>query len=181
MNENFEPQIIENQPENGQVPPVQPVQPVLPANENVLAGIVGAFLFSLAGGIIWFVLYQIGFLAAISGIVGVVCAIKGYSIFGKRESVKGIVLSTIIAFLVIVLAWYVCLSFDVYLAYQEWYANGEVDYAPTIFESVANAHLFLAEAEIALAYFKDLGIGLLFCVAGAFGYVKAAIGKAKTK
>ena len=26
------------------------------ANENVVAGIVGAFLFSLAGGILWFVL-----------------------------------------------------------------------------------------------------------------------------
>lgn len=178
MNENFEPQIIENQTEDTQTPPAQPLEL---AKENVLAGIVGAFLFSLAGGAIWFILYQIGFLAAISGIVGVVCAIKGYAIFGKRESVKGIVLSTIIAFLVIVIAWYACLSYDVYLAYQEWYANGEVDYAPTIFESVANAYLFLTEAEIALAYFKDLGIGLIFCVAGAFGYVKAAIGKAKTK
>lgn len=148
-------------------------------NENVLAGIVGAFLFSLAGGIIWFVLYQIGFLAAISGVVGVICAIKGYAIFGKRESVKGVIISTVIAFIVIVLAWYFCLSYDVYVAYQEWYANGEVDFTLTFFESVANAHTFLAETEIAVAYFKDLGIGLIFCVVGAFGYVKAAVGKAK--
>lgn len=178
MNENFEPAFNENQTETTQTPPAQPIEL---AKENVLAGIVGAFLFSLAGGIIWFVLYQIGFLAAISGIVGVVCAIKGYAIFGKRESVKGIILSTIIAFLVIVIAWYACLSYDVYLAYQDWYANGEVDFTLTIFESVANAYIFLTEPDIALAYFKDLGIGLIFCVAGAFGYVKAAIGKVKTK
>ena len=176
MNENFESQITDNTSENTQTPPAQPVAP---KEENILAGIVGAFLFSLAGGIIWFVLYQIGFLAAISGTIGVVCAIKGYSIFGKCESIKGIIISTVIAFIVIVLAWYLCLSYDVYLAYQDWYANGEVDFTLTIFESIANAHLFLSEAEIAIEYFKDLGIGLIFCVIGAFGYVKAAIGKIK--
>ena len=176
MNENFEPEFTENNPESTQTPPVQPIAP---KEENILAGIVGAFLFSLAGGIIWFVLYQIGFLAAISGIIGVVCAIKGYAIFGKRESTRGVIISTVIAFLVIVLAWYFCLSYDIYLAYQDWYASGEVDFTLTFFESVANAHLFLADSEIAIAYLKDLGIGLLFCVGGAFGYVKAAIGKAK--
>lgn len=150
-------------------------------NENVLAGVVGAFLFSLAGGIIWFVLYQVGFLAAISGIVGVVCAIKGYAIFSKCESTRGVIISTVIAFIVIVLAWYFCLSYDVYVAYQDWYAAGEVDFTLTFFESVANAHTFLTEPEIAAAYFKDLGIGLVFCVIGAFGYVKAAIGRAKNK
>ena len=174
MNQDFESEFHFNNPENTQTS-------VELKEENVLAGIVGAFLFSLVGGIVWFVLYQIGFLAAISGIVGVVCAIKGYAVFGKRESVRGIVLSTVIAFLVIVLAWYLCLSVDVYRAYQEWLAVGEVDYAPTIFESIANAYIFLTEPEIAISYFKDLAIGLIFCVVGAFGYVKAAIGKVKNK
>ena len=136
-------------------------------------------MFSLAGGIIWFLLYQVGILAAISGLIGVVCAIKGYAIFGKRESTKGIIISTVIAFIVLVLAWYLCLSYDVYDAYQLWYEEGEIDFTLTFFESVANAHLFLEEPEIASAYFKDLGLGLLFCVIGAFSYVKAAIGKAK--
>ncbi len=176
MNENFETEFIDNNTENTQTPLTQPTTP---QEENLLGGIVGAFLFSLVGGIVWFVLYQIGFLAAISGVIGVVCAIKGYAIFGKRESVKGVIISTVVAFLVIVLAWYVCLSFDVYRAYQEWLAIGEVDCAPTLFESIANAYQFLAEPEIAIAYFKDLAIGLIFCVGGAFGYVKAAIGQAK--
>ena len=63
--------------------------------ENVVAGIVGAFLFSLAGGVLWFVIYLFGFIAGISGLVGAVCAIKGYSIFAKKESMKGIVISVI--------------------------------------------------------------------------------------
>ena len=54
--------------------------------ENVLAGIVGAFLFSLVGGILWFVLYQIGYIASASGLVGVICAVKGYTIFAKTKN-----------------------------------------------------------------------------------------------
>ena len=53
--------------------------------ENTAAGIVGAFLFSLVGGILWFVLYQVGYLAAISGFVGVICAVKGYTFFSKAK------------------------------------------------------------------------------------------------
>ena len=48
-----------------------------PASENVIAGIVGAFLFSLVGGALWFVLGMIGIIASISGLVGAVCAMKG--------------------------------------------------------------------------------------------------------
>ena len=63
-------------------------------SENVIAGIVGAFLFSLAGGALWFVLYLLGFIAGLSGLVGAVCAIKGYSIFAKKESINPIKYAT---------------------------------------------------------------------------------------
>ena len=74
--------------------------------ENVLFGIVGAFLFALAGGILYYVLYQIGYLAGISGLIGVICAIKGYSFFAKKESVRGIIIAIIMAVIVLVIAWY---------------------------------------------------------------------------
>ena len=95
--------------------------PVIQNEENVLFGIVGALLFALAGGALYFVLYQIGILASISGLVCVICAIKGYSFFSKRESLRGVVISILIAILVLTAAWYFCLSYDVYRAYQEWY------------------------------------------------------------
>lgn len=139
--------------------------------ENVAAGIAGAFLFSLAGGIIYFILYLIGITASISGLVGVICAIKGYSIFAKRESKRGVLIAVVASLLVIVLAWYFCLSFDVYTAYQEWYAAGEVDFTLTFSESIACAHLFLEEPEIATSYFGNLALGLIFCALGGGGYV----------
>ena len=148
-------------------------------SENVLAGTVGAFLFALVGGVLWYVLYQIGFLAAISGIVGVICAIKGYSFFAKRESIKGVVISVIMAVLVIVIAWYFCLSTDVYNAYQQWYADGDIDYTVTFFEAVRGAYLFLSESDILLGYLADLGIGILLCIVGCIQPIANAVRKAK--
>lgn len=149
--------------------------------EYVLAGIVGAFLFSLAGGILWYVLYQVGFLAGISGVVGVFAAVRGYSFFAGKKSVKGVVISVVIAVLVLIVAWYLCLASDLYQACKDWYAAGEIDYMPTFFESVASAYSFLAEPEVALAYLKDLGIGLLLCVWASFSSVKNSIKEAKAQ
>jgi len=149
------------------------------AKENVLAGTVGAFLFALAGGVLWFVLYQVGFLAGISGLVGVICAIKGYAVFAKSESLKGVIIAVITAVIVMIIAWYFCLSMDVYTAYQDWYATGEVDYAPTFFESVRNAYLFLAEPEIFKSYLGDLAIGLGLCALGAYRSIANAVAALK--
>lgn len=149
--------------------------------ENVLAGIVGAFLFSLVGGALWFVFYLFGFIAGISGLIGAICAIKGYSIFAKKESTKGIIISVIIALLVMVLAWYLCLGYDIYNAYQDWFNAGEVDFTLTFFESVQAAPIFLADSEIGPAYFGDLGLGLLFCVVAGGSYVVNKIKNSKRK
>ena len=43
-----------------QIPTEQP-------EENKIAGTLGAFLFALAGGLAYFALWQLGFIAAISG------------------------------------------------------------------------------------------------------------------
>ena len=141
--------------------------------ENVLAGIVGAFLFSLVGGVLWFLLYQIGYLAAISGIVGVICAVKGYTFFTKtkRESVKCLVISVIIAILVLAIAWYLCVANDIRIAYEEWYLAGEVDFTVTFFEAVGLVPLFFTEPEILSAYLGDLFMGILCAGIGVASYL----------
>ena len=153
---------------------------VVVKEENFVAGLVGAFLFSLAGGIVWYLLYQIGFIASISGIIGVVCAVKGYAVFGKKESLKGVIASVIIAVLVIVAAWYLCLATDIYKAYGEWFVAGEIDFTITFGEAVSSAYSFLEIPEVASGYVRDLAIGLIFCVVGAFGSIRIALARIKT-
>lgn len=149
--------------------------------ENVLAGIVGAFLFSLVGGVIWFVLYMIGFMASISGLVAAICAIKGYSVFAKKESTKGIIISVVVALVVMVLAWYCGLAYDIVQAYQMWFEAGEIDYTINFFDAIRNAHLFLSDPEIGIGYFVDLGITILLCAVGAGSYVVNKVKNAKAK
>lgn len=151
--------------------------------ENVLAGVVGAFLFSLAGGILWFVLYQIGYLASISGLIGVVCAVKGYTFFAKvkEESKKCLVISVITTVIVLAISWYFCVAYDIYLAYQEWFVAGEVDFKLTFFESVRAVPFFFEESDILVGYLKDLGLGILFAGLGVIYYLSIREKKLKKK
>ena len=71
-----------------------PAQPTtqLPPDENKGAGTVGAFLFALAGGLAFYLLYQVGKLAAISGIIGVSCALvaTGCSPSGRAATARSL-------------------------------------------------------------------------------------------
>lgn len=150
--------------------------------ENVALGILGAFLFSLAGGVVYFVLYQFGYLAALSGIVAVVCAMYGYKIFAKGESRKGVVIAVIMSFIAIVLAWYGCLAKDVYDAYAEWYQSGEIDYTVSYTTAFLNAYIFLDDAEVARPYFADLAVSLFLSIVGCIGmFVRKSADKKQSK
>lgn len=147
--------------------------------ENVVAGIVGAFLFSLAGGVLWFVIYMVGFVAAISGLVGVICAIKGYALFAKKESIKGIIISSVIALGVIVLAWYFSIGYEIYNSYQELFMAGETDFTFTFFESMRLIPTFFDIPEVRSACLRDLLLGLVFCIVASVSYIINKIRSAK--
>jgi len=149
--------------------------------ENILAGTVGAFLFSLVGGILWFVLYQIGYLAAISGLIGIICAVKGYTFFAKtkNESKLCLIISTAIAVAVLAISWYFCVGYDIYITYQELFEAGEVDFTLTFFESVRVIPYFFEDSEILTAYLADLGLGLFFAAVGIISYLASREKKKK--
>ncbi len=136
--------------------------------ENVLFGVIGALLFSLVGGALYILLSRIGYIAAVSGLIGVVCAIKGYSFFAKKESKRGIIIAVIIAALVLIIAWYLGFCLDMVAAYQVWYEAGEVEYAPTLFEYIPFA---VYDLQVNPMYFADLGISLLLGAVGCWSYV----------
>ncbi len=149
--------------------------------ENIVAGVVGAFLFSLAGAVVYFLLHLIGYIASISGLVGAVCAVKGYSVFSKKESKKGIAIAAVISLLVIVIAWFFSLAYDVYDVYKAAFESGEIDYAFSYIESVRLAPEFLKEPDVASAYYSDLGLSLFFCVLGSGSYIINKIKNANVK
>ena len=145
--------------------------------ENTVAGAVGAFLFALAGGLLWVLLSRIGVIAGINGVVGVVCAIKGYKVFGKAESKKGVIIAVIMTVIVMILAWYASFAWDCLDAHKQWYQDGEIDYVPTYFECLRFGYIYFEDGELLGTYIKDLVIGLAFCAIGCYGSVRNAFRK----
>lgn len=64
--------------------------------ENVLTGLIGAFLGSLIGVACIVAIGQLGYVASISGVIMAVCAIKGYELLGGAMSRKGAVIACIL-------------------------------------------------------------------------------------
>lgn len=67
--------------------------------ENLVGGIVGALLGSLVGVLCIVLLSQLGYVAALSGVVMAVGVLKGYELLGGRLTKKGIVISIIVMLL----------------------------------------------------------------------------------
>ena len=145
------------------------------SEERVVPGILGAFLFSLAGGVIWFVLWQIGVIAGLSGAIGVICAIKGYSVFAKKESVKGIVIASVLALAVIVFAWYLCIGYDYYLDASS--AGLNVSVLDCLFSGMDYLELadLVGMPEVRSSYLSNLAVGIIFTLLAGGGYVYRAI------
>lgn len=146
-------------------------------NEHFMAGLVGAFLFSLAGVAVWILIYQLGFIASIAGLVTVICAIKGYEIFGKVLSLKGLIVSLLITIVMIFVSGYICMAFDIYSAFK-----GQISI--TIFDALRSVKGFLTEEEVRSAFIKDLAMGYGLSLLGSFRYIAnafKALKKSKTQ
>lgn len=69
--------------------------------ENLIGGIVGALLGSILGAAAIVLLGQLGYVAALSGLILGVCTLKGYELLSGRLSKKGIVISIIIMLIMV--------------------------------------------------------------------------------
>ncbi|MBQ8255045.1 MAG: hypothetical protein IJY94_06050 [Clostridia bacterium] len=140
--------------------------------ENVLLGALGAFLFSLIGAVLFFVLNAIGLIESISGFVAVFAAINGYIIFGKGQSKKGVIISLIIAAVVIIVSWYLCFCITTVkqINAQAGKLPDELKYSTTFTEFFPNGFGVIAKQPDLLI---SLGLSLVF---GALGYVSHVTG-----
>lgn len=145
-------------------------------NGNIIAGVVGAFLFSLIGGLLYFAIYQCGYIAGIIGLVIFVLANFGYNLFSKsknKASIAGLVTSIIITVAMIFLAEYFCLSFEIYQTFK-----AEIDI--TFFDAVRATPDFLSESEVSNAFLGDLAIAYIFSFIASIGSIINAV-KARKK
>jgi len=126
-------------------------------NGNILAGVVGAFLFSLIGGALYFLIYQIGFVAGICGLVIFVLANFGYGLFAKTKnntSMVGLITAILMTVVMIFLAEIFCISFEIFQEFK--------DFDITIFDAIKATPDFLAEPEISEAVLSDLAFAYIF-------------------
>lgn len=90
---------------------------------NVVAGAVGAFLFALIGGALYFIVYQLGYISGICGLVIFVLANFGYHLFakGEKDTAAGLVTAVIMTVLMILLAELVSIAYQLRTTLQNDY------------------------------------------------------------
>lgn len=138
--------------------------------ENVLTGTVGALIGAAIGGASIILLSQIGFVAALSGLILAVCTLKGYELLGGRLSTKGIIISIVLMLVTPYIADRIDWAIVVMNAYS--------DVGVTFGEAFAAIPALIEEEAIEMgSYLGNLAMLYLFTVLGAFGTVKNAFKK----
>ena len=140
--------------------------------ENMVTGIVGALLGAALGGGCIILLSQLGYVAALSGLVLAVCTLKGYELLGGKLSKKGMVICIVLMLVTPYIAdrldWAIVLM-------NEW-----SEYGITLGEAFAIIpELVTEEAIEASAYYGNLAMIYLFVLLGAFSTVRGLIKKKK--
>lgn len=166
-------------------PNISARSPEIEPKENILLGVLGAILFSLAGVIVYFLLDQLNFIASISAVVGAYAAVFGYGLFTKRKNSKtGIIVASVVTVIMMVLAVYLCTAYDLY---RQVRADGGTITLPTAASDCLKA-IFGSKDRLTYGYELDLGgllknllLSLLFTGLGIWSFVQAQIQKKKAE
>ena len=154
-------------------PYVNPAELPVKRRENIALGVLGALLFSAAGGLVHFGLLQLGYIAWISALVGMAAGYFGYGLFsGRKNTVHGAILAVVFTMLMIVAAEYFGLAKEIFDAFKETYDIAFRD-------ALASVPDFLTEAEIRTSVLKDLGIAFVFSILEAVFFIRDAVRKSK--
>lgn len=159
-----------------QVPNADPNGESQDGNGNILAGVVGAFLFSIIGGVLYFVIYQIGVIAGIIGLVTFVLANYGYGLLARtknKASVAGLISAIVATLVMIFLSEYFCLSYEIFKIYK--------DEGITIFDAVIATPQFLPDPKVLKAVLGDLAFAYIFGFFACIGTIVNLVKSRKKK
>lgn len=144
--------------------------------ENVAAGVVGAILFALVGGLAYFIFYQMNIIAGLAGFIAVICAVKGYSIFAKKESLKGVIIAIVASIVVIIAAEFISIAVALLPDLKTAFPEANVNF----FTSTRYVFsLFAENNEFRIEVIGELAIALVLCAIASFTSIRNAIGSAK--
>ena len=82
--------------------------------ENITGGLVGALLGSLVGVVRIIIFSQLGYVAALSGVIMAVCTLKGYEMLGGKLTKRGVIASCIIMFIMVLLSYQIDTAIALY-------------------------------------------------------------------
>lgn len=138
--------------------------------ENVVAGIVGAFIGALIGAGCIILISQLGYIASVSGLILAGCTLKGYELLGGKLGGKGILISILLMAATPYLAdridWAI-------LIMQEW-----AEYGITFAEAFAVFPELLKDGTVEMGgYVQNLLMIYGFTLLGAFAAVRNALKK----
>lgn len=148
-------------------------------------GIIGALIGAAIGAVGWLAVGIIGYITSIAGALIGWLAAKGYDLLGgKQGAVK--VVTLIVCVLLAVLAGSVGTEvYGLHDYYQEA-TNGIVleageELIPESEFIMENLPILWEDPEVAAAFFKDLGLGVLFAFMGCFRLLRQSSGKGGVK
>lgn len=141
----------------------------LPVQGNIILAIVASFVGAAAGGLLWIVMYKLGYVAAVTGFVGAYGAIWCWTKVGKRElNIPAIVWCVIVAAVMLVLGNYVVYAWEVTDAINAS-SPGRAEFGKVL----QNMPQIMEEWELWGSFASDLGMGLVLAVVsgvvGLFG------------
>lgn len=118
---------------------------------NFLAGIVGAVLGALIGCAAWVLIYKLGYIAGIAGLIMGICAMKGYELLGGHLDKKGVIASIVIMIAACYFANKLAWSWEAYDALKE--------IGITFFDTFRNLDAIIIESGLTGSYYGELAIG----------------------
>lgn len=91
--------------------------PVEEKRIHMFRGILGAFLFSLAGVAVYIILYMLGYVAWISAAVMLIAAEFGYRKLSGSigKTTVGVIIAAIVTIIMILVAEYICVGIDLFM------------------------------------------------------------------
>lgn len=135
--------------------------------ENFVMGIVGAAIGALLGSIVLIILYQIGVVAAISGLIMAALAGIGYEKLGGHMSKKGAIASIIVVLVVIFVSYNLAVSIEISGEFEKYgYDVSTFDIFTDIFDYIKNGYIKSS------AYWGNLLLVYFFSAMGAVGLLK---------